>query len=1151
MNMSSSRGWRRRLQGFACLCALMVASAVGAQPVLSVSPSSASVGQTVTLSATAPAGPITFKDGSTTLGTAPVVDGVASLQVASFGEGTHSLTAIQLGNATWNPADKAASVTLTSGNLTAIANANGSVRSIWGATSGKWYFEVTCYLSLQFRYIGIGTHDAGLSTFPGDDAEGWSILDVSGAKVHGGASTDYAGPVSSQSVISVLADLDNHTLSFRVDGVDKGVAFANLPGTKPFYAMTGGGFDVPGDGLFGAQSGSTANFGATPFAYPVPPGYTGGFGVAGTSATVSLLVKAGSSTTLVASPTAPMLGQNVTLAATVMGRHPGGTVTFSDAGTVLGSAPLGGGVASLSVNSLALGSHSLSASYSGDANNGGSSTASPVALAVGNRAGFVWQYGYDAMGRPNTVVDSNGLATYVYYDALGRPIQTQQPPNSGSSTPTVTQYGYDAMDALTSVADPRNLSTTYARNGLGDTRALSSPDSGNSQHAFDAKGNLVSSTDARGKTTTFAYDALDRVVAISYPSGTGTTFEYDGGATPTPSAAGELTKMTDASGQTVYAYDSMGRLGTKTVTIGAKVFKVGYAWGDSGSALDKLTAITYPSGARVNYSYDQFGSVSGITVNPPNANGTGTSAGSTTLLGGITYNADNQVTGWQWSDGKPRTIAYDANGMVASYTLGDPLGTGTAAGLLRTLTRDPAGRITGYTHTNNGSPVASLNQGFGYDDLNRLTSQTQGASSTGYSYDETGNRTSKTIGGTVYANTIASDSNRLTQAADVTGTASIGHDTAGHVTSDGTNAFTYSDRGRMATASNAGGTVSYAYNGLEQRASKSGPTTLVPTGAAYYVYDEAGQLLGEYDANGTPLYETVYLGSSPVGVLKQSGSAATNDIATTLYNAYADQIDTVRLITRQDHAITWRWDTAEAFGATAPDQNPSGLGAFVYNPRFPGQVFDQETGLAQNWHREYQARWGRYAQSDPIGLSGGVNTFSYVGGAPLTSADPTGLQASDSKCTWVGPVLVCQSVPSPTPDWTDPTPSRAPLSDLFAPSPLLPTWNWDGIKWPDWCDIITSAKPPKEAYNPKGAKAPGKPGPETGFKDPKKGDQWVRNPGGPGYGWLSGDGTVWVPTGPDSGSTGDAHGGSHWDVQTPDGRGGYNMYPGGRRRDRR
>ncbi|MFC3960421.1 polymorphic toxin type 37 domain-containing protein [Nocardia jiangsuensis] len=85
-------------------------------------------------------------------------------------------------------------------------------------------------------------------------------------------------------------------------------------------------------------------------------------------------------------------------------------------------------------------------------------------------------------------------------------------------------------------------------------------------------------------------------------------------------------------------------------------------------------------------------------------------------------------------------------------------------------------------------------------------------------------------------------------------------------------------------------------------------------------------------------------------------------------------------------------------------------------------------------------------------------------------------------------------------------------------------------------------KPPGDAYDPDGAKAPGKPGDAEGFVPPKGGEQWVPSPNGRGFGWLDADGKVWVPTG--KGAT--AHGGPHWDVQ--DGKSYDNVYPGGKRR---
>jgi RHS repeat-associated protein len=704
---------------------------------------------------------------------------------------------------------------------------------------------------------------------------------------------------------------------------------------------------------------------------------------------------AGPTTTSLSSSasTAP-LGQSITLSATVTGASPTGNVTFKDGVATLGTGALTAGVATLSTGALGLGSHSLTAEYVGDANND-PSTSSAFGVTITAAAGpMTWQYGYDAMGRPTTVVDPNGLTTYTYYDSLGRPIQTQEPPNTGSVTPTITSFAYNAADSLTKVNDPRSLETTYTPNGLRGVTAQTSPDTGTSQYTYDANGNVLTKTDARGKLTQYAWDNLNRLTTITYQIGTPTVFEYDGGSTPTPAAVGELTKITDTSGQTSYSYDSMGRKTSKTVFTNGKTFVTGYHWGDSGSALDKLTGITYPSGNRVNYSYEVHGTVSAIAVNPVNANGVGTSATILPLLSGITSNAENKLTGWTWASTKTQAIGYDSFGQISGYNLGDASGTGTAAGIRRTVLRDNAGRITGYTHANNGVAVPSLDQSFTYDNLNRLVSATLGGSAIQYSYDATGNRTAKVIGGTSYPNTVSPTSNKLTQTQDITGTASVVHDAAGNITGDGTNTYTYSDRGRLATMINAGGTVTYAYNALEQRVSKTGPTALVPTGATYYIYDEEGKLLGEYDANGVPLYETIYLGS-PVGVMKQTGTALGSNIAVSLYNVSTDQVGAPRIITRQtDEAVVWRWDVVEPFGATAPDQNPAILGTFTFNQRFPGQVFDAESGLFQNWNREYNPRIGRYMQSDPIGLGGGINTFAYVEGNPLSMTDPKGLMGN-------------------------------------------------------------------------------------------------------------------------------------------------------------
>ncbi len=171
--------------------------------------------------------------------------------------------------------------------------------------------------------------------------------------------------------------------------------------------------------------------------------------------------------------------------------------------------------------------------------------------------------------------------------------------------------------------------------------------------------------------------------------------------------------------------------------------------------------------------------------------------------------------------------------------------------------------------------------------------------------------------------------------------------------------------------------VSYSYNALGQRVQKTSPT-----GTTLFVYDPQGRLLGEYLPSGQRVQETVWLGDIPVATV---GSSRISYI-------WADHLGTPRQITDPaSKQILWRWD-GEPFGNSLADEDPSKTGkTFSYNLRFPGQYFDKETGKHYNYFRDYDPATGRYIESDPIGLAGGINTYGYVEGNPIKYSDSMGL----------------------------------------------------------------------------------------------------------------------------------------------------------------
>jgi RHS repeat-associated protein len=333
-------------------------------------------------------------------------------------------------------------------------------------------------------------------------------------------------------------------------------------------------------------------------------------------------------------------------------------------------------------------------------------------------------------------------------------------------------------------------------------------------------------------------------------------------------------------------------------------------------------------------------------------------------------------------------MANNGGSRLVGVMTGMLMGLANAHGLDYTLTYDANGNLTSRS-------VADHIRSHGYDVLDRLISDIRDGGVTGYEYDANGNRTLWSFDGVSTVYQYVSDSNRL-EAIDGAG---YGHDAAGNVLSDADGrVYEYNNAGRLhkVYAAQDPGTViaTYYYNAKGQRARKE-----TDSGTVVYHYDLRGNLIGETDAAGAVHKAYVWddAGAPIVQVDKASGSDR-------VVYLHTDHLQTPRHGSDLNGKLVWRWD-GQAFGdipALAEDDGSSA--PVVVNLRFPGQYYDEETGLHYNWHRYYNPKTGRYISSDPIGLNGGFNTYLYALANPVAYKDPTGLFYTEAR--WLrGPSL--------------------------------------------------------------------------------------------------------------------------------------------------
>ncbi len=592
---------------FSASIPLSVASAT----MLSVDVNPAPFGQDVTFTATMiPAtatGTVTFLDGTTPIGTAAITSGVATLTTNTLAVGTHTITAsyggdadngASLSNGVSQVIDQASSTTMLEADpspsavgqpvtFTATvspAAASGSVTFLDGTTTPATTLATIALVDGQAIFttstLASGTHDIS-AVYEGD------------ANVTGSTSATVSQTVilSSRTLLDSSANLTSYgqpvTFTATVAPADATGSVTFLDGAIPLGTVP---LDIDGTA---AWTTSTLAVGT----HAITAMYTGdAMHVSSTSTAVNQVVnQASTTTTLATSGTPSTVGESLTFTATVLPATATGTVTFKDGAITLGIVPLTGtgGPALFSTSALRVGTHAITAVYSGDTNDSGSSSAAlnqvvnqtgtTTTLSATNSPSTFGQNAIitatlDAPNATGYVTFKEGAKTLGTITVLGgRAILLGSNLPVGTHSITATYLG-DANYAGSAAAPM----TQTVNKGITNTRVTSAltPATFGQSVSFTALVNLPGATGTvtfKDGATTLGTVPLDggsaTFVAGNLPVGThAITASYSGDANTNGSTSAPLTQAVNKAATTTTVASSLNPSGTgQSVTFTALV----------------------------------------------------------------------------------------------------------------------------------------------------------------------------------------------------------------------------------------------------------------------------------------------------------------------------------------------------------------------------------------------------------------------------------------------------------------------------------------------------------------------------------------------------------------------------------------------------